>query len=58
MLDGVEKTVIEGPLTVWPTPFWFSTNRTADKVAWQVMKLYHWPSIWKLPRLFWMALRG
>jgi acyl-CoA reductase-like NAD-dependent aldehyde dehydrogenase len=58
MLDGVEKTVVEGPLTVWPKPLWFPTNRTADRVAWQVMKLYHRPSIWKLPRLFWTALGG
>jgi acyl-CoA reductase-like NAD-dependent aldehyde dehydrogenase len=58
MLDSIEKTVLEGPLTVWPKPFWFPSNRTADKLAWQVMELYHRPSRWKLPRLFWTALRG
>jgi acyl-CoA reductase-like NAD-dependent aldehyde dehydrogenase len=56
MLDGVEKTVLEGPLTVWPKPFWFPSHRTADKLAWQVTDLYHRPSALKLPRLFWTAL--
>ncbi|MEX2138063.1 MAG: aldehyde dehydrogenase family protein [Pirellulales bacterium] len=58
MLDGVEKTVLEGPLTVRPKPFWFPSHRTADKLAWQVTDLYHRPSALKLPRLFWTALRG
>jgi acyl-CoA reductase-like NAD-dependent aldehyde dehydrogenase len=58
MLDGVEKTVLEGPLTVWPKPFWFPSHRTADKLAWQVTELYHQPSALKLPQLFWTALRG
>jgi acyl-CoA reductase-like NAD-dependent aldehyde dehydrogenase len=58
MLDGVEKTVLEGPITVWPKPFWFPTNRAADRIGWQVLDLYHRPSAFKLPRLFWTALRG
>jgi acyl-CoA reductase-like NAD-dependent aldehyde dehydrogenase len=58
MLDGVEKAVLEGPLTVWPKPFWFPSNRTADKLAWRVLNLYHCPSAFKLPRLFWTALRA
>jgi acyl-CoA reductase-like NAD-dependent aldehyde dehydrogenase len=58
MLDGVEKTVIEGPLTVWPKPFWFPSHRTAHKLAWQVLDLYRRPSALRLPRLFWMAIRA
>ena len=58
MLEGVEKTVLEGPLTVWPKPFWFPTNRMADRLAWQVTDLYHQPAAIKLPKLFWTALRG
>jgi acyl-CoA reductase-like NAD-dependent aldehyde dehydrogenase len=57
MLDGVEKTVLEGPLTVWPKPFWFPTNRAADRIGWQVLRLYQSTSILKLPQLFWTALR-
>jgi acyl-CoA reductase-like NAD-dependent aldehyde dehydrogenase len=58
MLDAVEKTVLEGPLTVWPKPFWFPTNRAADRLAWHVLRLYQRPSAFKLPRLFWTALLG
>lgn len=58
MLDGIEKTVLEGPLTVWPKPFWFPSNRAAAKLAWQVTDLYHHPAALKLPRLFWTALRA
>ncbi len=29
-LAGVQKTVLEGPLTVWPKPFWFPTNRRPE----------------------------
>jgi acyl-CoA reductase-like NAD-dependent aldehyde dehydrogenase len=58
MLEGVEKTVLEGPLTVWPKPFWFPTNRAADKIGWQVLRLYQNPSVGKLPPLFWTALRA
>lgn len=58
MLDGIEKTVLEGPLTVWPKPFWFPTNRAADKIGWQVLRLYQSPSVLKLPQLFWTALRS
>jgi acyl-CoA reductase-like NAD-dependent aldehyde dehydrogenase len=58
MLDGIEKSVLDGPLTVWPKPFWFPTNRAADKIGWQVLDLYQRPSAFKLPRLFWTAMRG
>jgi acyl-CoA reductase-like NAD-dependent aldehyde dehydrogenase len=34
MLDGIEKTVIEGPLTLWPKPLWFPSHRTASQLAW------------------------
>ena len=58
MLEGVEKTVLEGPLTVWPKPFWFPSHRTAEKLAWQVIDLYHRPVAIKLPKLLWNALRA
>jgi aldehyde dehydrogenase (NAD(P)+) len=58
MLEGIEKTVLEGPLSVWPKPFWFPTNYAADRIGWQVLRLYQNPSVWKLPPLFWTALRA
>ncbi len=58
MLDGIEKTVIEGPLTLWPKPLWFPTNRMSDHLAWRLLSLYARPSAWKLPGLLLTALRG
>ena len=45
MLDGVEKTVFEGPLTVWPKPLWFPTHRTAHLLAPRVVELYRQPAV-------------
>ena len=33
LLDSAQKTVIEGPLTMMPKPFWFPTHRTANILA-------------------------
>ncbi len=58
MLSGVQKTVLEGPLTQTPKPLWFPTHRRPEPLAWKVLGLYHKPSIWKLPGLLLAALRG
>ncbi|MBI3838233.1 MAG: aldehyde dehydrogenase family protein [Planctomycetia bacterium] len=58
MLSGVQKTVLEGPLTISPKPFWFPTNRRPEPVAWKLLDLYGKPSVWKLSGLLWAALGG
>ncbi len=58
MLEHVRKTVLEGPLTIWPKPLWFPTNRDPEPVAWKVLSLYHRPSVWKLPAMVLSSLRG
>jgi hypothetical protein len=58
MLDGVRKTVLEGPLTIAPKPVWFPTNRRPEPIAWRVLDLYAKPTAWKLPGLMWAAIRG
>ena len=58
MLHGVQKTILEGPLTIWPKPFWFPTHRNPERLAWKVVALCHRPSAWKLPGLMLAALRG
>ena len=58
MLEHVQKTILEGPLTIWPKPFWFPTHRTPEPLAWKVMTVYQQPSAWKLPGLMMAALRG
>ncbi|HVX60344.1 MAG TPA: hypothetical protein VHC19_07080, partial [Pirellulales bacterium] len=57
-LGGVEKTVLEGPLVVRPKPFWFPSNRQADRLASKVLELYRRPHWSRLPGVFWAALRG
>jgi acyl-CoA reductase-like NAD-dependent aldehyde dehydrogenase len=58
MLSDVEKTILEGPLTMWPKPFWFPTHKNPEPIAWKVLDLYHRPSAWKLPGIMLAALRG
>jgi acyl-CoA reductase-like NAD-dependent aldehyde dehydrogenase len=58
MLQDVQKTILEGPLTIWPKPFWFPTHRNPEPLAWKVLDLYHRPSPWKLPGLMLAALGG
>ncbi len=58
MLDHVQKTVLEGPLTIWPKPFWFPTHKAPEPIAWKVLELYHKPSAWKLPGLVLGSLKG
>ncbi|MEX0677627.1 MAG: aldehyde dehydrogenase family protein [Pirellulales bacterium] len=58
MLSDVQKTILEGPITIWPKPFWFPTHRNPEPIAWKVLALCHKPSAWKLPGLMLSALRG
>ncbi|MBI2825846.1 MAG: aldehyde dehydrogenase family protein [Planctomycetia bacterium] len=58
LLDAAQKTVLEGPLTMSPKPFWFPTHRTAHVLARKTIELVHRPSVWKLPALMLPALRG
>lgn len=51
MLDGIEKSVIRGPLVVKPYPTWFFDNPKAGKVAPLVADMEASPSWLKLPGL-------
>ncbi len=57
MLPHPQKTVIEGPLTQFPKPFWFPTHRHAEQLGWKVVRLLHEPSVMKLPGLLLTALK-
>jgi acyl-CoA reductase-like NAD-dependent aldehyde dehydrogenase len=57
-LEGVEKTVLDGPIVISPKPFWFPTHRRPEPIAWKVLALYGNPSVWKLPGLALAALGG
>jgi acyl-CoA reductase-like NAD-dependent aldehyde dehydrogenase len=58
LLDAAQKTVIEGPLTMMPKPFWFPTHKTANILARKTVDLTYRPAWWKLPGLMLPALRG
>ena len=57
-LTHFEKTVLWGPLCNLPKPVWFSSHKTAAKVAWSLMRLYEKPSYGRLPSLLFHAIRG
>ncbi len=57
-LSDIDKTVLSGPLYSSPKPVWFPSHRTANQVAWDLLRLYDKPSIRRLPKLFFHALRG
>ena len=57
-ISDVDKTVLWGPLCSVPKPVWFPSHRTANHVAWDLLRVYDVPSIGRLPKLFYHALLG
>ena len=51
MLKGVEKTVLQGPLRIFPKPVWFPTHSHPDRVARRMLALYTKPTLFR-----WLAL--
>ena len=47
-LDGIEKNVLTGPLTIVPKPLWFATHSNPEAVGWRLLNLYDKPSLWNL----------
>lgn len=58
MLEGIEKTVVRGPLTVFPKPPWFVTHRNAHEVARRMVALEAEPSLLKVPGVALAAMKG
>lgn len=58
MLEGIEKSVLEGPLTIFPKPPWFPSHSRAERVAWAYFRLYRTPSSISAARLLLALLRG
>jgi hypothetical protein len=58
MLEGVEKTVFEGPFRISPTPVWLPTNRNPVGIARALLALYLRPSPVRLPGLVVQSMRG
>ncbi len=57
-VSNIDKAVLWGPLCNFPKAVWFPTHRTANQVAWALLRVYDDPSIFRLPKLFFHALRG
>ncbi len=58
MLEGVEKSVLEGPLTIFPKPPWFPSHAQAERVAWSCFRLYGQPSWKNLVQLLFSSFKG
>jgi acyl-CoA reductase-like NAD-dependent aldehyde dehydrogenase len=58
LLDGIEKTVFEGPFRISPKPLWFPSNRNGPAVAAALTDLHLRPSARRVPRLLIAAMRA
>lgn len=50
-LSEVQKTILYGPLTLFPKPVWFPSHPNPEAVGWGLMKLYCRPSLINLARV-------
>ena len=58
MIEGIEKVVFRGPLTVFPKPPWFVVNRRAHHIGEKLVDFEHAPSLLKLPSIVMDTVRG
>ncbi len=58
LLDGIEKSVLRGPLTVSPKPVWFSDNQMGASIGRRFVDFELSPGWLKVPALAVAALRG
>jgi len=58
MLEGIEKSVIRAPLTVFPKPGWFPSHKTAQTTTRRIVEMEEKAS-WKMvPSIVWSAIKG
>lgn len=58
LLEGIEKSVLEGPLTMFPRPPWFPSHSQAERVAWTYFRLYDRPSWTSVVQFLLASVRG
>lgn len=58
LLEGIEKTVLRGPIEVLPKPVWFPSNRVQAEMGRKLVALEAKPGPLKIPGLAATALRG
>ncbi|HQN65376.1 MAG TPA: aldehyde dehydrogenase family protein [Methylophilus sp.] len=58
MLEGIEKSVIRAPLTVFPKPGWLTSHRKANMVTRRIAEMEATASWAKIPGIVWSAMQG
>jgi acyl-CoA reductase-like NAD-dependent aldehyde dehydrogenase len=58
MFSRSEKTVIRAPFRAWPKPIWFTSHRTAPRLARQLVQFEAAPSLLRLAAMFPRAIFG
>jgi aldehyde dehydrogenase (NAD(P)+) len=58
LLEGVEKSVLRGSITLWPNPSWFFDNKATHVIGEKIVRFEIAPSALKVPGLTAAALRG
>lgn len=58
MLEGIEKGILRGPLTMFPKPPWWSTHKSSNKVAERLVRFECEPSWLKVPGIALQAVAG
>ncbi len=56
MLEGIDKSVVRGPIIVRPNPAWFYNNHNGEKMGPRLVSIENKPSLLKLPGLVLSAL--
>ncbi len=58
LLEGIEKTVVRGPLAAFPKPLWYPGHRTLDRIASGFCDFEANPGAFALGKIAVAALRG
>lgn len=56
LLEGIEKSVVRGPLVVRPNPPWFYDFTKGDRLGPKMVAMDAEPSVWKLPGIIASAI--
>jgi hypothetical protein len=58
MFSRAEKTVVRAPFRAWPKPIWFSSHRTARRLAPMLVRFEANPSLLRLAAMLPLAAWG
>ena len=58
LLEGIEKSVLRGPLTMFPKPAWFGDNKKVAAIGKKLLRFEHSPGWMKVPSIAITAMQG